>query len=102
MSGVSQIAWRRGQGLMTGSSSAPQLDYLISCLCRQQPRVQFLAVHIAGVRNTVAHDRLSRGLSHEVLAEVEAAGFCLERLLPAVEAGVVLSRVSALELRSAS
>ena len=88
-------------GITTGSSSAPQLDYLVSWLCRQQPQVQFLAVHVAGVRNTVA-DRLSRGRSQEVLAGAEAAGFCLERLLPTVEAGVVLSRVSELELRSVS
>lgn len=85
-----------------GSSSAPQLYYLLSWLCSPQPQVQFLAEHVAGVRNNTVADKLNRGRSQEVLAEVEAAGVIHERLQAGVEAGIVLSHVSTLEHRSPS
>lgn len=53
---------------------APQLDCLVTWLLTQRfPRVQFLAVHVPGVRNVVA-DKLSRGRAEEILADAAAAG----------------------------
>lgn len=85
--------------ITSGSSSgAPQLDYLVTWLGRSHPSVQFLGVHIPGVRNVVA-DKLSRGRSAEVLAEVADAGLASERLYPAPDLARVIRHVASLEHR---
>lgn len=53
--------------ITSGSSGAPQLDYLVTWLARRSPGVQFLAVHVPGVRNVMA-DKLSRDRAAEVHA----------------------------------
>lgn len=71
--------------MTTGSSGAPQLDYLVTWLCLRQSGVQFVGVHVPGVLNVVA-DKLSRGAAESVLTEVRAAGMVSERLHPDADA----------------
>ena len=84
--------------ITTESSGAPQLDHLVSWLFRQHAPVQFLAVHVPGVRNVRA-DGLSRGRVWTVVEEAEAAGLRSERLRPVAEAALVLRYTSMLQHR---
>ena len=84
--------------ITTGCSGAPQLDRLVTWLFLRHANVQFLAVHVPGVRNVTA-DGLSRGREGAVLAEAARAGLCSERLRPVAEAELVLRQVSLLEHR---
>lgn len=84
--------------MTTGCSGAPQLDYLVTWLCQRQSGVQFVGVHVPGVRNVIA-DKLSRGAVASVLAEVHAVGMVSEQLRPHSDAGSVLRRLATLEHR---
>lgn len=84
--------------ITSGSSGAPQLNFLVTWLSQRQPSVQFISVHVPGVRNVVA-DRLSRRDAPRVLEEVAAAGTSSERLRPAPDVESMLLHVSSLEHR---
>ena len=59
--------------LNSNSSPSPQLNMLVRWLFERHPRLQVLAIHQPGVRNSAA-DGLSRTQSRQVIADAEAAG----------------------------
>ena len=84
----------------TGSSGAPQLNFLVQWLHERHPRVQWLGVHQPGKRNCAA-DALSRDGTAEVLAEAATAGLVVVEMAAAPEAWAALEYAMSLPLRDA-
>ena len=59
--------------LNSNSSPSPQLNMLVQWLFERHPKLQVLAIHQPGVRNSAA-DGLSRTQSQQIIADAEAAG----------------------------
>ena len=79
--------------LNSNSSPSPQLNMLVRWLFERHPRLQVLAIHQPGVRNSAA-DGLSRTQSRQVIADAEAAGAHAHEL-PMPEYAYDLMRVAA-------
>ena len=88
------------QALTTGSSSAPQINYLVQWLQTRHPHVQWLGIHQPGKRNCAA-DGLSRDGTDSVLAEVSAAGAVVVQLAAMPAAWSALEYAMTLPLRGA-
>ena len=88
------------QALTTGSSSAPQINYLVQWLQQRHPSVQWLGIHQPGKRNCAA-DGLSRDGTDTVLAEVTASGAVTVELTAAQAAWRALEHAMSLPLRGA-
>ena len=87
------------RALTTGSSDAPQLNFLVKWLQWCNPGVQFLGIHQPGRRNCAA-DGLSRDKSTEVLAEAAAAGAVTVELETRAEAWQALASALAMPLKA--
>ena len=59
--------------LNSNSSPSPQINHLVKWLFERHPRLQLIAIHQPGVRNSAA-DGLSRSASSQVIADAVAAG----------------------------
>jgi hypothetical protein len=83
----------------SGSSSSPQLNFIVRWMFDRNPHVQFMAVHQPGVRNTAADD-LSRFASAQVISDARAAGARVHELTVPSHALVMMTIVSETDQRA--